>query len=126
VRVSELPPLSLSKDWMDRTAWAFSAVLVVVGVCGVLAAFKTLKAIESQAGIMAGQLKTMESQLTAMKESGAQTTDRASWETSGGHEFQKVLDHSGVVVNLVTGFVASPTAPRLRNAGRHCEGSRCV
>jgi hypothetical protein len=73
VRVSELPPVSVTKDWMDRTAWLFGLGLLIVGSCGVLAAYKTLRAIESQARIMAGQLNTMDGQLTAMKESGAQT-----------------------------------------------------
>ena len=73
IKLSELPPLSLSKDWMDRTAWFFGIVLVVVGILGVRAAYRTLKAIENQAAIMGSQLKAMNDQLGAMQSAGAQT-----------------------------------------------------
>jgi hypothetical protein len=52
VTVSTTEPLKVqadvSKDWMDKLNWLLSAILVVIGVCGVLYARKTLKAIEGQ------------------------------------------------------------------------------
>lgn len=58
--ISELPPVSVEKDWMDKTAWLFGALLILIGAAGVYAAVKTLKAIEKQAGLMEGQLKEMQ------------------------------------------------------------------
>jgi len=56
IRIRELPSVSVTKDWMDKATWIFGAILVVVGIVGVRAAFKTLQAIEHQAEIMRGQL----------------------------------------------------------------------
>ncbi len=56
VRVRELPPVSIMRDWMDCLALVFSAILLGVGVIGVRAAYRTLKAIETQGGLMEGQL----------------------------------------------------------------------
>ncbi|HZZ16812.1 MAG TPA: hypothetical protein VFE08_12695 [Candidatus Sulfotelmatobacter sp.] len=61
VRIGELPPVSITRDWIDRLALAFSAALLIVGIVGVCAAVRTLKAVESQAGIMRGQISQMES-----------------------------------------------------------------
>lgn len=52
VGIRELPQVSVQKDWMDKTTWIFSAILVVVGIGGVWAALKTLSAIERQAETM--------------------------------------------------------------------------
>jgi len=48
IRVAELPPVSVTRDWIDRTTWVFGAILVIVGVLGICAAYRTLKAIERQ------------------------------------------------------------------------------
>src|SRR5579864_4163116 len=50
VSISELPTVSVDvkKDWLDKTAWFFGLALVGIGVFGVRAAYRTLKAIESQ------------------------------------------------------------------------------
>lgn len=48
VRIREIPSVSVARDWMDRTTWAFGAILVVVGIVGVCAAYRTLRAIELQ------------------------------------------------------------------------------
>jgi len=48
VRVTELPPLGLGKDWLDKIAWAGGLVLVGAGVLGVWLANRTLKVIQAQ------------------------------------------------------------------------------
>jgi uncharacterized protein YoxC len=55
----------MSKDWMDKFNWVFTAVLVLIGGCGVYAAVRTLKAIERQAELM-------EQQATEARETTAQ------------------------------------------------------
>jgi hypothetical protein len=67
VRIREFPPVSVERDWMDCLALFFSALLLGVGIAGVVAAYRTLRAIEGQAGIMRGQITTMENQLAEMK-----------------------------------------------------------
>lgn len=52
IRVRELPAVSVTRDWMDKTGWVFSLILVIVGIGGVWAALKTLSAIERQAETM--------------------------------------------------------------------------
>lgn len=66
--VRELPPVSVLRDWIDYLTLAFSATLLLVGIFGVRAAYRTLRAVESQAGIMQGQL-------SQMKASGEQTDE---------------------------------------------------
>jgi hypothetical protein len=67
IRISELPPVSVTRDWMDKTGWAFGAILVVVGIVGVCAAYRTLKAIERQARIMRSQTRHIARQALSMR-----------------------------------------------------------
>jgi hypothetical protein len=74
VRISELPSVSIRRDWIDGIGIFLSGVLVFVGCLGVRAAYRTLRAIESQVeqmrtqgSVMNGQLTTMRGQLDAMK-----------------------------------------------------------
>lgn len=71
VRIRELPPVSVTRDWMDALALAFSGILLIVGIIGVRAAYKTLKQVEIQAGIMRGQLKAMQGQISAAERATA-------------------------------------------------------
>jgi len=48
IRVSEFPPVSINRDWIDCLAILFTGVLVGIGWFGVRAANKTLRAIERQ------------------------------------------------------------------------------
>lgn len=71
--VREVPPVSVSKDWLDKLYILFTGILIVVGSFGVRAAYKTLKAIETQASVMGeqrqvmlGQLRTMQEQISEM------------------------------------------------------------
>ena len=73
VVVRELPPVSVTKDRLDKTYIAFTGILIVVGIVGVRAAYKTLGEIKAQREAMQGQLTAMQGQLTAMASSGLQT-----------------------------------------------------
>lgn len=59
VRIRELPSVSVARDWMDRTAWAFGAILVVVGIVGVCAAYRTLRVIARQTTAIEKQAEAM-------------------------------------------------------------------
>ena len=71
VKVRELPPVSasISRDWVDRIALFCTLGLVIVGAVGVVAAFKTLKGIETQTGHIARQAQSMRYQTTHLKNS---------------------------------------------------------
>jgi hypothetical protein len=62
IRVSELPAVSVSRDWIDILAILFTGILVIVGSLGVCAAYRTLKAIETQVLEMAQQRAVMRRQ----------------------------------------------------------------
>src|SRR5437667_10641716 len=86
IRVRELPAVSVAKDWMDETAWAFSFALLIVGSFGVRAAFRTLKAIEKQADPMVQQITVARDAANAAKENivlliwvGADCLDARRW-----------------------------------------------
>jgi hypothetical protein len=65
--VRELPPVSVTKNWLDKTYIFLTAILALVGIFGVRAAYRTLRAIEQQAGEMKAQRETMQQQLTTMQ-----------------------------------------------------------
>jgi hypothetical protein len=67
VTIRELPPVSTIRDWMDKAGLAFSAILVVVGLVGVCAAYRTLRAIERQASIMRRQTRHIARQALSMR-----------------------------------------------------------
>lgn len=48
ITVSELPPVSITRDWIDYTAWGISVAIVVIGAVGVFLARRTLIAMEGQ------------------------------------------------------------------------------
>lgn len=48
IKVVDLPPVSITRDRFDYIALVLSIGLLIVGVCGVLAAYRTLRAIEAQ------------------------------------------------------------------------------
>jgi hypothetical protein len=73
VVVRELPPVSVTKDWWDRLYIGFTGILIIVGILGVRAAYKTLREMKVQRETMQGQLTTTQDQLTQMKDSGRQT-----------------------------------------------------
>src|SRR5262245_51032245 len=42
VRITELPPASVKRDWIDRISIVFTGILTLVGMAGVCAAYRTL------------------------------------------------------------------------------------
>jgi hypothetical protein len=108
IRVRELPPVSVTPDWMDCLALSFSAILLVVGIAGVVAAYRTLRAIEGQAGIMGGQLTKMELQLVEMQKQNTITV-------------QERRSHLRIelesVLRLSTDILASPIKYEVKHYG---------
>ena len=49
VKVTELPPISVAKDWSDQAYWLFTLFLVAVGGLQVFLLWGNLRAIERQA-----------------------------------------------------------------------------
>ncbi len=68
VAVSKLPTVTIARDW---GIWAFSGLLVVVGLLQVLLLFRTLRAIKRQGDHMERQTKLMEGQ-AAIQAAGMQ------------------------------------------------------
>jgi hypothetical protein len=69
LKIRELPAVSVSRDWVDRIALFCTLALVIVGTVGVIAAFRTLKGIETQTGHIARQALSMRRQTTHLKNS---------------------------------------------------------
>ncbi len=72
VKVSELPPLSIAKDWSDRSYWLFTFFLVAVGGLQVFLLWGNLRAIERQANQMEHQTGILEKSV-ALAEKNAET-----------------------------------------------------
>jgi len=49
IRISDFPPVSVTKDWSDRAYWLFTLFLVAVGALQVFLLWGNLRAIERQA-----------------------------------------------------------------------------
>jgi hypothetical protein len=77
IKITELPPVSVTRDWMDKASWTFGGILVVEGIVGVCAACRTLRAIERQARIMRQQTTHKNSviQATIAAQSAKASTD---------------------------------------------------
>lgn len=69
VTVSKLPTVSIGKDWADWSYWGFGGLLVIVGGSQVLFLYRTLKAIQTQAGHMERQTKALEDSVAAAQKS---------------------------------------------------------
>jgi hypothetical protein len=65
VTVGKLPTVSIGKDWADWSYWGFGGILVVVGSLQVWFLFRTLGAIQVQAGHMERQTKILEDSVAA-------------------------------------------------------------
>jgi hypothetical protein len=68
VTVLSLPSISVNRDWIDLAAFAVSVILTVVGIVGVRAAVRTLKAVEKQTGQMIVQAALMKEQTAVAKQ----------------------------------------------------------
>ncbi len=72
VKVSELPPLTINKDWSDRSYWLFTLFLAAIGGLQVFLLWGNLRAIERQAVQMEHQTSILEKSV-ALAEKGAET-----------------------------------------------------
>ncbi len=72
VKVSELPPLSMTKDWTDLAYWGFTLFLAVVGGFQAWLLWGNLRAIERQAVQMERQTGILQ-QSVALAEKSAET-----------------------------------------------------
>jgi hypothetical protein len=99
--ISELPPVSVTKDRWDRIYIIFTGILMVVGIFGVYAAYKTLGEIKAQREAMQGQLTTMHGQLTQM-ESTVKQTDRLIEKTGIAADAAKVSADIAARVSIPT------------------------
>ena len=66
VSVRELPAVSISKDWADKSYWLFSGLLVLVGAFQVVLLWRTLRKISDQETRMGEQVAEMRTQATHM------------------------------------------------------------
>jgi hypothetical protein len=72
VKVSDLPPLSITKDWSDRSYWLFTFFLAAIGGLQVFLLWGNLRAIERQAIQMERQTGILE-KTVALAEKSAET-----------------------------------------------------
>src|ERR1019366_5063188 len=72
VKVSDLPPLSIAKDWSDRAYWLFTFFLAVIGGLQVFLLWGNLRAIVRQANQMEHQTGILEKSV-ALAEKNAET-----------------------------------------------------
>jgi len=72
VKVSELPPLSISKDWTDLAYWGFTLFLAIIGGFQAYLLWGNLRAIERQAIQMEHQTGILQ-QSVALAEKNAET-----------------------------------------------------
>ena len=84
VRITELPPVSIPKDWTDYTYWLFSLCLTIVGGFQAVLLCKTLRFVRSQTHemkrqriVMRRQLSTMQGQLSIMERQTKAAEDAA-------------------------------------------------
>jgi hypothetical protein len=69
VKVSDLPPLSITKDWSDRAYWLFTFFLAAIGGLQVFLLWGNLRAIERQAIQMERQTGILEKSVVLAEKS---------------------------------------------------------
>jgi hypothetical protein len=79
VAVSELPSVSVDRDWIDYSLLACNVSLAVIGFFGVRAAIRTLRAIKEQAREMKEQADLMERQTKVMEAQFDQWVQLINW-----------------------------------------------
>jgi len=72
VKVTELPPLNMSKDWTDQSYWAFTFFLAIVGALQAYLLWGTMRVFERQAQQMENQTGILQ-QSVALAEKSAET-----------------------------------------------------
>ena len=69
IRISDFPPVSVTKDWSDRAYWLFTLFLVAVGALQVFLLWGNLRAIERQALQMERQTGILEKSVATAEKS---------------------------------------------------------
>jgi hypothetical protein len=116
IRVRELPPVSIMKDWADWAVWIFSALLVIVGGLQVWLLRGTLRAIQRQADQMEGQLESQREKDRGRLKIEVDNASFASQSanSSGFHAVScNVYNHGASVANLDefrVKYIVLPTA----------------
>jgi hypothetical protein len=82
VTVSKLPTVSVGKDWADWSDWGFGGLLVIVGGSQVLFLYRTLKAIQTQAGHMERQTKALDDSV-AVAQKAADAAEKSATAAMG-------------------------------------------
>jgi hypothetical protein len=77
VRVRELPPVSVTRDWADWGYWAFGALLVLVGFLQVWLLYQTRGEIKRQADTMDRQGEKLAESLAIAKSAATAARDNA-------------------------------------------------
>jgi hypothetical protein len=87
VKLTAIPPVTIAdkqKTWLDYAfdwgPWVFSAMLVIVGIVGVVLARRTLGTMDRQANLMRTQATLMELQAELMRASMTQWVSVANWQ----------------------------------------------
>jgi hypothetical protein len=88
-RITGMPPVSIAdkyrpglQDVYDWGPWAFSLLLVVVGIIGIIVAWRTLGTMNRQANLMRTQATLMERQADLMQAGMTQWVSIQNWEVS--------------------------------------------
>jgi hypothetical protein len=127
VRISELPSVSITRDWIDRLAILFTGVLVGVGFFGVRAANETLRTIREQGSVMKQQADVMAIQAGHMEKQTEILADSAAVARKSAEIAQKSMDamisreRARIRIELGDDIVLSGPA-RVRYTV-HCHGS---
>ena len=75
IRISELPPVSVRRDWLDYAAPALTLLLVIVGGIAARVGVQTIRAINQQAKVMERQTKATENAADAAREGAGAARD---------------------------------------------------
>ncbi len=101
VRVIELPPVSVGKDRLDKIYICLTGVLVIVGILGVRAAYKTLKAIEEQTKETANSVKAIDRQAGIMERQTSKLEDSVA----------AARDNTSALINIERAWLVAEVSP---------------
>jgi len=109
VRITDFPPVSISKGWPDYTYWLFSLCLAIVGILQAVLLCKTLKFVRRQTHemkrqriVMRRQLSTIQGQLSVMERQTKATEDAA---TAAKDSAEAASLNAKVLINTERAFI---------------------
>ena len=115
VRIRELPPVSVTRDWGDRAYLFFSLLLLLVGALQVALLWRTLSAIKTQADQMKLQTNTaIESSRTAQR-----SAEFAQLAVTNSERADILLEYVGIIPSATKQFDGDARIVlRMKNFGR--------